>query len=443
MSAHLRSGLLYGLLYLPVVALGAEQESLESIQEQIRLMQVEYEQRISALEDKLVQAQAAQQARQAAVEKGNANRVLRDNSFNPSIGVILNARYATFENDPSEAPAVGVSFGPESGVGSEGLSIGESEITLSANVDDLFYGSLTAALADEDGEISVELEEAYVQTVGLSRGWTVKAGRFFSGIGYLNQFHAHTLDFLDRPLPYRSLLANQYADDGVQLRWLAPTEHYLEFGSELFRGSRYPAGGSVHDGVGAYSIFARFGGDIDVSNSFVAGISYLNGDAEMRSSGAEETPDSFSGEHQLWVADMVWKWAPNGDARHRNFKAQMEYFYSNEQGLFAPQGGADLALDRSVRGWYLQGVYQFMPRWRFGMRYAQLQLGALDNQFDGTLLDAGGVRPNHTSVMFEWANSEFSKIRLQYNFDESQPDRDHQFFLQYVMSIGAHGAHSF
>ncbi len=34
---------------------------------------------------------------------------------------------------------------------SEGLSLGESELTLSANVNQLFYGKLTLAFADEDG----------------------------------------------------------------------------------------------------------------------------------------------------------------------------------------------------------------------------------------------------------------------------------------------------
>ena len=40
--------------------------------------------------------------------------------------------------------------------------------------------------------------------------------------------------------------------------------------------------------------------------------------------------------------------------------------------------------------------------------------------------------------------SEFSRIRAQYDRDESRPQgTDHQLFLQYIMSLGSHGAHEF
>ena len=45
--------------------------------------------------------------------------------------------------------------------------------------------------------------------------------------------------------------------------------------------------------------------------------------------------------------------------------------------------------------------------------------------------------------MLDYSNSEFSRLRLQYNRDESQPQIDHQWLLQYTMSLGAHGAHRF
>src|SRR2546430_8949286 len=61
-----------------------------------------------------------------------------------------------------------------------------------------------------------------VQTCALPI--SVKAGRFFSGIGYLNPQHAHTWDFVDNPLAYQAMLGTQFGDDGVQLTWLAPTE---------------------------------------------------------------------------------------------------------------------------------------------------------------------------------------------------------------------------
>ena len=48
------------------------------------------------------------------------------------------------------------------------------------------------------------------------------------------------------------------------------------------------------------------------------------------------------------------------------------------------------------------------------------------------------------TVMGDWTNSEFSRLRLQYNYEElAAGQSDHQLVLQYLMSIGAHGAHPF
>jgi hypothetical protein len=46
--------------------------------------------------------------------------------------------------------------------------------------------------------------------------------------------------------------------------------------------------------------------------------------------------------------------------------------------------------------------------------------------------------------MIDWSPSEFSRVRLQFAQDRSRPGApDNQWFLQYMMSLGAHGAHSF
>jgi hypothetical protein len=47
------------------------------------------------------------------------------------------------------------------------------------------------------------------------------------------------------------------------------------------------------------------------------------------------------------------------------------------------------------------------------------------------------------SLMTDWSNSEFSRLRLQYTRDEAGPADENQWGLQYILSIGAHGGHSF
>jgi hypothetical protein len=46
--------------------------------------------------------------------------------------------------------------------------------------------------------------------------------------------------------------------------------------------------------------------------------------------------------------------------------------------------------------------------------------------------------------MFDYSSSEFSRFRMQLARDQSRPGIvDNQIFLQYIMSLGAHGAHTF
>jgi hypothetical protein len=45
--------------------------------------------------------------------------------------------------------------------------------------------------------------------------------------------------------------------------------------------------------------------------------------------------------------------------------------------------------------------------------------------------------------MIEWSPSEFSRLRMQFVDDRVLDESDSQFLLQYIMSVGAHGAHEF
>ena len=273
-------------------------------------------------------------------------------------------------------------------------------------------------------------------------GLTLKAGRFFSGVGYLNQFHTHHDDFIDRPLPYRAFLNTQYGDDGLQLKWLAPTDTFVELGGEVMRGDNFPAGGAAHRGAGTWSLFAHTGGDVGISHSWKAGVSYLQTRARRRDAfdNQDNTLTSFTGNSRLWLADFVWKWAPGGNPVNRNFRFQSEAFYRSEHGQFSSP--ASLYDGRQV-GWYAEGVYQFAPRWKVGLRHAELYA---DNH--GTAVTPGGLlddrhNPRRDSLVLGFSNSEFSRIRMQLARDDSQSKPDYQLSLQYLMLLGAHGAHQF
>jgi hypothetical protein len=88
-------------------------------------------------------------------------------------------------------------------------------------------------------------------------------------------------------------------------------------------------------------------------------------------------------------------------------------------------------------------VYQPFPRWRVGARFDQLSADTPDIAWADTPLYPAVSDPRRYSLMVDWSNSEFSRLRFQYNNDQAGEATDNQFGLQYIFSIGAHGAHSF
>jgi hypothetical protein len=87
-----------------------------------------------------------------------------------------------------------------------------------------------------------------------------------------------------------------------------------------------------------------------------------------------------------------------------------------------------------------------MPQWRSGLRYDRLdpgtaEVGALNA---GNVIADHAFNPSRVSVMVDYSPSEFSRLRLQLARDNSrQALADNQLFVQYIMSLGAHGAHSY
>lgn len=436
-------------------ALAADGADLDALRAEIQAMRAAYESKIDQLESKVESLEARQQttaAHVAAVKPAQAehkaipatdHRRTNDNSFNPEIGVILQGQYNAFSEENSEL--AGFAVGHEAERGEEGLTLDETELNFSASVDDKFRGAATIALHEHEGEgVEVEIEEAYVETLALPHGLSAKAGRFFADLGYLNAHHSHEDDFADRPLPNRAFLNKAYNDDGVQMSWILPTAIYSEIGGGIYQGDDFPAGGGDGADFGAWSVYGRVGGDIGDNTAWRLGLSTLQGEGLERE-GNDDTV-AFDGDSDLYIADARVTWAPTGNAHEKEVILQGEYFYRDEDGTYedTDAGTGAVAYDDAQSGWYAQSVYKFAPQWRVGARYSQLYAGDVPAGLVGSSLDDDGHDPWSASLMGDWTNSEFSRVRFQYNYEEPSVDtEDNQFIVQYIMSIGAHGAHPF
>lgn len=417
----------------------ATKADIEALRQELKLVVESYEKKLAELEQRLQEAEAVsdentEKTQELAIEVSQQGNQQAANTYNPGIGLILNGRLQNSDTD-IEFAIPGFTLAEETGPADDGFSLGESELNIKANIDDKFYASATLAFGEE-----TEVEEAYLETIALPYGFSVKAGRIFSNIGYLAGRHAHTDDFSDRPLAYSALLGGRYGDDGIQVNWLAPTDLYWRSGFELYRGEAFPAAGAANKGKGSWTAYTHIGGDFSQSQSWRFGLSYLDAEVDRRETESSET---FTGDSRLWMADFVWKWAPDGNPAIRNAVVQAEYLSRTEKGIFEDASLVSHQYDGKQEGWYLQGLYQFMPHWRLGLRYSEVEADALPIAFANSTLDNLGYTPKNTSLMLDWTNSEFSRLRLQYSLDKSQPETVNRWTLQYIMAFGAHAAHSF
>lgn len=331
----------------------------------------------------------------------------------------------------------------------EGWGLSHTELGISQQFGSVATGKLTAVVESNEEETDFSIEEAYLQSLSLPAGLTLRGGRFLSDLGYLNGQHPHADSFTERPLLYRAFLGGHYYDDGLGLSLVMPTDLYWRISAEAFDGGEL----GEFEGdptVGTWALSTHVGGDLSESQSWQAGVSYLrnrmleHGEDEHdhhdhdheeehhgHSHGAE-----YAGKH-LYLADLVWKWAPRGNNRDQQLTLSAEYARVTDLNEYATS-------DDYHEGWYGSAVYRFAPQWSAGVRHGRvdLKLGHGDHFHDGAL--------EETTAMLAWSPAHTQTLRLQYTHQNVVEDwhdtfegADNAVTLQYIISFGAHDAHAF
>ncbi|WP_252177824.1 hypothetical protein [Endozoicomonas sp. 4G] len=368
----------------------------------------------------------------------SATATVHAEDFSPNFSLILDGHYKSSDSALSE-------YG-------KGFGLGHIELGVSAAIDDLFYGKFTGVVHEHDGKTEFETEEAFIQTLALPGGFSVRAGRFLSDIGYLNGLHTHTDSFVERPAAYRAMLGSHYFDDGVRLSYVLPTDTFWTIGTEAFSGTKMQAADLTDPkSVGVYTAFTKLGGDFNEENSWQLGLSYLRNDngasisshdheQEHYHETSEEEAHAHTHSHNAqftgkntYIADAVWKWAPDGNYKYRSLTLSGEYLQTRDL-------SDTIEGNEKNEGFYLSSVYRMTPQWAVGARYGEFKgYEAHSDHFDEKNL-------KETEFMVSWSHSHFSTVRLQYTHqtgDGFDNANNNIVTLQYVMSLGAHDAHAF
>ena len=353
---------------------------------------------------------------------------------NPNISLILNTFAYTSSLKGSELtgrffPAHVEELGLK-----KGFNLESAELFFFSPVDSYF--NLHASIPIT--EAGIELEEVYFATTSLPAGFQIKGGKFRSGFGRINSQHPHQWDFADSPLPYPEFLGGDgIREKGAQLTYLPDLPFYTLMGIEVLQGENEVLfDPDSKSGPKAFSAFLKASFDITDNSTLLLGPSLMKGRTKTESI-AQGT--WFRGDSTLYGFELTHKWK---HSKGRGLTIQSEYFQMTQKGELEAALSTD-SLTRVSDGLYAQGIYQW-NRWRFGARYDVLDIFKDDYILAAVKQDTGR-KPWRTTGSIEFNPSEFSRIRLQYNNDQSVQDREtnHELILQFTMGIGAHAAHPF
>ena len=387
-----------------------------------------------------------------------------------------------------------------------GFTAQNIEMSLTSAVDPYFQGEAHIIFGLSRGESFVETEEIFFTSLALPFNLQLRGGQFFTRFGRLNPMHLHTWDFADLPIINNRLFGGDgLRQVGTQLSYLLPLPIY----TELILSMQNPHGetaisffnvsgeggdghGHAHDAPSAFALGPEDDENDhhdekeeedhpededghhegkEVHDEEEEGATYLGRpliDREVDSlidfiymtrlqSSIDFTdtltmvwggaalfgPNASGAERRTTIlgTDLYFKWRPLSNVRGWPFVAlQNEVMWRNYEANSFIDADGEVIPEGNLKDWgfYSQLLYGFRPKWVAGMR------GEYANGEDS--IDPLQDRRYRLSANLTFYPSEFSKWRLQYNYDVSESRDDdpiHAVFLQWEFLMGAHGAHQF
>jgi len=297
-------------------------------------------------------------------------------------------------------------------LGTPSLEMHEAEASFQAVVDPYARADFFLTFGPEE----VGIEEGYITFPTAPGGLLLKVGKMRTAFGKIDGTHNHTLPWTDRPLVTRNLVGGEdgLADSGVSLSRLLPNPWlFLEATGQVFAGNSNVFKAAKKTDL-AWLGHLRAYRDLTESTNldFGGSIAYGSNDS---------VPDAHT---RLLGVDATFRYRPLRRAIYHQVVLRSEVVWSRRDLL----GGEAKAF-----GTYVGLDYQLARRWFAGGRFDYSERAD-----DPALADKGG------SLLLTVWPSEFSQIRAQYRHTRlGEGTKADELFIQFLFSIGAHGAHAF
>lgn len=337
-----------------------------------------------------------------------------------------------------------------------GFTFQQGELSLAGAVDPYFFGEAHMVFTDS----SVELEEAFFLTTSLPWDLQLKGGYYLTDFGRINPVHPHAWTFQDQPF----IITRMFGGDGLrspglEASWLAPLPWFSQvtvgmqdgdegelttsfLNADGGVGGRPPVVVDVHN-MSDFVYLARWANSWDITPE-VTGLVGVSGLYGANTTG----PDAST---FIYGTDLTFKWRPNDNFRGwpflvwqseviaRDYTADW-FVAGTEAG--APSGGHSHSHDAGAAeaeasafpnnlpgailrdaGFYSQLTWGFHYPWALALR-GEYASGAGKSVEDGVLVSRENdpLRSDRARIspLLIYHPSEFSRLRLQYNYDNAK-----------------------
>lgn len=349
-----------------------------------------------------------------------------------------------------------------------GFTIQQAELQVNGDVDEWLTAQavMVMFLEPDSGETVVELEEAFLQTSSLANGFQAKVGHYFTEFGRVNPLHPHAWDWQDQPVILSRVFgAEGMRAPGARVSWLAPTHQYLEFfvagqngnggtmSSFLASEEAYEEGGIggrfFTDGADG----ARSGSDI-VWSGRVATTFHMGPDAALGLGASVAFGPNATGpdaDTTITGVDFAYQSRPADAVGVTGFvRLQGEYvwrdFDAGEQ-VDTDTVGSPVLPGETLKdhGGYLYGLVGWDNGFACGVR-CDLASGSSQSYLGGGSFGRGADATRadrlRISPLVQYQISQSSRMRLQYNYDDSDhlPRRAHSVWLGFEILLGSQPA---
>ncbi len=334
-----------------------------------------------------------------------------------------------------------------------GFTVPNAELVLEGTVDPYFKGFVNLVhKLDEHGETRAELEEMFLLTTALPGNLQFKAGQFFGEFGRQNSQHPHAWGFADQPLALNRMFGGEgFRGQGARLSWLLPTRWYTEAmlgvmnsAGETTFSFRSEESAEIHGGTPVERAVGDLG-DLLYVPRITTSVDLTDNQVLLVGASGVFGPNNSGPTARTTItgADVYWKW--KSPRAHQGFpfvSVQAEYLnraYDADARPSADDAAVVLA-PATLRddGAYAQLLWGMKPRVVAGFRGEYVSADA------ATFVSDARANRTRFSPSLTWYPSEFSKLRVQYNFDDRAGiGRDHTVWLQFEFLLGAHAAHKF